>query len=358
MADPTRRTILSGLVAGVTSIAGCSKLNLFSQPSQQWKTGLPTGHTKIESPLCVTDKAIIFATHSGTLFNVSRETGDIKWDKRVSSTSSNGPAITQRAIYYAEYGVSALSHDGDTLWEKQRDENPGMRVTPLALNDIVVSGEYDGMVVARDVTTGREVWETSLEGPSPITSLIVAGTSIFASNQEGMLASVEPETGTMRWSYSGSYGQTVVGDENHIVLVGKEVTALSADTGEVEWTNTVTEPFGQPTIAEESVFVASRSTRTPDNPHDNEGRLWAFDLETGKRRWERETTPSPTTRPTVVDTQILAGMTDGTVQSFSTDGTHNWTHETKGDAVTALTVQEGAAYVGTDEVAILAFELP
>lgn len=165
------------------------------------------------------------------------------------------------------------------------------RLRPVYANDKLYVADRRGLVVALDPKTGRTQWEHDL--------------AIF--KDEGMLSFI-----TRMWSRGESAkvaGISVDGDQ---VFVGTEdgvILSLNADTGEVNWTNTVAgEILAAPVSGEHLVVVNTGA-----------GTLVALDEQTGEQRWVQEGDVPPLSlrgisRPAISNGGVIVGTASGKIQ--------------------------------------------
>ena len=204
-----------------------------------WKLPLPgAGHS---SPVLWGNKVFFTTgddqTKQVSAFCVSAVTGQVLWQKSFPFTphhknnyntfASASPAVDQHRVYVcwtspAHYTLMALTHDGQTVWEK--DLGPfasqhGGGASPIVYQDKVVLGnEQDGesFLIAVDAATGEVRWQTPRtpkeavystpcvyepkEGPSAL---------IFTSHSHGVSA-VNPDNGKVLWELADVFDKRVV----------------------------------------------------------------------------------------------------------------------------------------------------
>ena len=160
-------------------------------------------------------------------------------------------------------------------WSRSMGEGEGrmgLRQRPVAGEGKLFFGDVEGEVTALDAQTGREVWSQEFEG------LRFAGASGFG---EGTLL---------------------------MTTLDGVVLALNPDTGAERWrANVTSEVIAQPAIGRGLAVVRA-----------NDGRLFAFSITDGTRRWVFDRAlPSLTLRgnspPVIVDTALFVGYDDGSV---------------------------------------------
>ncbi len=146
---------------------------------------------------------------------------------------------------------------------------------------------------------------------------LVEGTA-YAADEDGDVVALDVKTGKRQWRKSldlplgGAVGAT-----ERLVLVGTrkgEVIALARADGQEVWRAQVSSSVVTPPQGSASVVVAL----------SNDGRLFAFDADTGKKRWSYDhTMPVLTYRtqsaPVVRGDQVYVGFDNGQLLNFALD---------------------------------------
>ena len=204
-----------------------------------WKLPLPAaGHS---SPVLWGDKVFITTgddqTKQVSVYCVSAVGGQVLWQKAFPFTphrkngyntfASASPAVDQHRVYVcwsspAHYTLMALTHDGQTVWEK--DLGPfasqhGGGASPIVYQDRVVLGnEQDGesFLIAVDAATGKTRWQTprKAEETAYSTSCVYEPKDgppalIFNSHAHGVSA-IDPESGKVLWELVDPFDKRVV----------------------------------------------------------------------------------------------------------------------------------------------------
>ena len=142
-----------------------------------WKTGLPAGQS---SPCIAGDLIFVTGAEGGTnvALAVRRSSGELAWKKTFegsergpsihpdSATASPTPVADEEHVvfYFGNYGLVALDHDGELLWEKRMPDPGytfGVGTSPLLFEGMLVvarDGGPDAAVLVLDVTDGSELW--------------------------------------------------------------------------------------------------------------------------------------------------------------------------------------------------------
>ena len=194
-----------------------------------WKLPLPgAGHS---SPVLWGNKVFFTTgddqTKQVSAFCVSAVTGQVLWQKSFPFTphhknnyntfASASPAVDQHRVYVcwtspAHYTLMALTHDGQTVWEK--DLGPfasqhGGGASPIVYQDKVVLGnEQDGesFLIAVDAATGKSRWQT------PRTSKETAYSTpcVYEPKDGPSVSAINPDNGKVLWELADVFDKRVV----------------------------------------------------------------------------------------------------------------------------------------------------
>ncbi len=205
---------------------------------------------------------VFVGTSSGNAIALDAKTGKIRWIERLSSEvlsispSENG-RVAFRTVDGKLHGLNAKT--GVLIWQRSQ-KTPALTQlgagVPVIVANIVIAGFDNGKVVAHELQTGQQLWETVLALPSGNSDLdqIVdvdgrleaLGNALFATSLNGSVIGINLETGKQAWAKS----------------------------------------FSSPTGIEASSFGLFSS--------DDKGNVWAFDPQTGNPASNR---PNPRLRP-------------------------------------------------------------
>ncbi|SDD47760.1 outer membrane protein assembly factor BamB [Aquimonas voraii] len=218
----------------------------------------------------------------------------------------------------------------ERAWSRSMGEGEGsmgLRQRPVAGEGKLYFGNVEGEVTALDVQTGRELWSQEFEG------LRFAGPPGFG---EGTLL---------------------------MTTLDGVVLALNPDTGAERWRADVTsEVIAQPTIGRGLAVVRA-----------NDGRLFAFSITDGTRRWVFDRAlPSLTLRgnspPLIVDTALFVGYDDGSVVALRVEnGSPVWEQpvsvgegrtdlDRMSDVDGEIAFRDGLLFAGSYRGQVVAFE--
>ncbi|PWI11241.1 serine/threonine protein kinase [Streptomyces sp. NWU339] len=257
------------------------------------------------------------------------------------STSTGVPLLTHDGLLLVS-GDPLVAYDvkkGTPRWSKPGVCRPGAQLLFHDGKVFLADGDYEGVLVARDVTTGDEVWRSRLGKQLSVQNTIAVddknvyvtatdfSDSKSATDYRTAVAAISHETGKAGWiqhrdwgteeydvqgTASGTY--LVYADSNH------NVTARDTATGEQLWTEKIGEDWSwQPVVAGGLVFLPGEQ-------------LNAMEADSGAKVW----TLSPSGRrgfnnPAVIDGTLYAGDFDGGVWAVNAKtGKRTWLCEDPG----------------------------
>ncbi len=233
--------------------------------------------------------------------------------------------------------LHALHPDGTLGWEfKGRGAFAGQ---PLIAGGTVYAGCQDGLLYAFDLTSGALRWSYDSKEQLGTRPALVNGLVVIASLQDTVFA-VDAATGAWKWHHRRDLneGFTIHGAASVQVAGGRifaaysdgTVVALEAATGRLRWEQHVA-PAGRYqdvdslAVADGRLFLAAYS-----------GAVMALDQGTGKPLWSQ---PFQNPARVLAARGALLAVTGTEVVSLSpVDGKPNWTAPLKGAASGALQV--------------------
>ena len=236
---------------------------------------------------------------------------------------------------------------GDVVWQKDLPKEYktktalwGYAAHPLIDGDklITLAGGDGSLAVALDKNTGTEIWRSSTspeQGYSPPTMINAGGKRQLLLARPNALGSVDPETGKELWSVpyeatSGSVIMSPVHSGKYIYLGGysnKSLMVSLADDGgsaELLWRDKAQHGVSpvnvQPFVNDGTMYGL-----------DQNGRMYAVEIPSGKRLWE--TTEPVSKRPAGNGTAFIVRQGDS--------GNRYWLFNDSGDLIIAELTPEG-----------------
>jgi outer membrane protein assembly factor BamB len=150
------------------------------------------------------------------------------------------------------------------------------------------------------------------------------------SSREAGLYALSPADGSVQWralrGTGFTSGPTVAAGRVAVTSRFGQVTVVDAATGDVEWADgLVSSRTSPPAFGPDAAYLADDS-------------VFAFDAETGDRRWRVDSGIRARSRPTVGDGVVFASGRDGVSALDPTDGAVRW--QFRGDVTTDLLAGE------------------
>lgn len=279
---------------------------------RQWKASLKD---HITGGVGAGDGLVLVGTANGEVVALSAEDGQERWRTPLESEVLAPPTAREGVVVVATgdghlYGLSAA--DGARKWSVERDV-PTLSLrggsAPLTTPTLAVHGFADGHLVAVDLQTGREAWDTPIVQPRGRTELermidadcqpVIDGGTVYAAAYQGRISAIDLGTGTASWARELSCD-----------------SALAVDTFNV---------FGT----------------------DTDDTISAFDLRSGVVRWEQDALKGRhLTAPAAVGSYLAVADIEGYVHWLrGEDGTLvGRTRPTKDAFLLAPMVRDGVAY--------------
>lgn len=254
------------------------------------------------------------------------------------------PAVDGNRVYTlgAEGNLICFkTESGDIVWQKDLPEEYATKTAmwgyashPLIDGDklICLAGGTGSHAVALNKHTGQEIWRTLTspeQGYSPPTIIEAGGQRQLILARINAFTSVDPETGREFWSVpyeatSGSIIMSPVRSSNYLYIAGYNMQSLlvqlaaGAPAAEIVWRNKnehgISPVNVQPYVDGDTVYG-----------FDQNGRLYAVELPSGKRLWD-------TTKP-VSDRPVYSGTAFIVKQGDS--GNRYWLFNERGDLIIA-----------------------
>lgn len=239
------------------------------------------------------------------------------------------------------------SKSGDIVWQKDLPKEYDTKTAmwgyashPLIDGEklICLAGGKGTHAVALNKNTGEEIWRTLTspeQGYSPPTIIEAGGRRQLILARIDALTSVDPETGREYWSVpyeatSGSLIMSPVVSSNYLYIAGYNLQSLlvelatQAPAAEIVWRNKAQHGISpvnvQPFVNDGTMYG-----------FDQNGRLYAVELPSGKRLWD--TTEPVSERPVYSGTAFIVRQGDS--------GNRYWLFNERGDLIIANLTPEG-----------------
>ncbi len=283
-----------------------------------WKSGVLEGG--IQSSVGLGDGLVVVTGRTGTVFALSSESGEPRWEAKVNAEVLAAPLISRGTVIVRSQDgrVTALdAADGKQKWAVDRAiptlSSRGAS-SPVAAAGLVVVGNDDGTVVALRQEDGAPVWEAPVaepEGRSELDRLVdvdgdlaVGADAIYASSVRGITVSISLAGGQVGWTRDngGANSLDLTGDGVLLADKGGTLWSLDRASGSALWRNESLlrrQPTG-PALAGSLAVVG-----------DVEGYLHWFDPQTGEIKARTKVGSARIlATPLVTSTGIVVAVTD------------------------------------------------
>lgn len=282
---------------------------------------------------------------------------DRVWKARPSKELSTGVSVEQGvAVVGSRKGqLYALdANTGATLWQQQLT---GSILSPsLIFKNRVITISNDGTAYAHDATSGQMLWNFDL--PSSQFSIrgyaapiVIDERTIGFATANAYVYAVDVITGVPRWQRRVAVSEgrgdlqrlididgrpVVINDKMITVSYQGQVTVIDVATQRVIWSENASS-LTSPATDGQSVFIANA-----------DGRLVAYDLYTGQKKWENDQLlHRGLSNPAVLGSTLIVGDYAGVLHLLNPmTGELTGRAKTSGD-VRNLRVEDNLLYVST-----------
>lgn len=236
-----------------------------------WKTKVPgKGHS---SPI-VTAKKIFLTTsdqEQGTqsVLCFDRDSGDLIWTKPINqgelpekihqknthaspSVATNGDLVFALFHNHGQQKLTALSFDGDVVWEKSMGEYKslypfGVGASPIVYGELLIvphENEDNSKIFGLEAATGEKKWATRRQHTNYSTPVIanVGGKDQLLISGQAAVASFSPNDGKKNWSVPAKWDVTcgtLVWDQERVYASGgypvQQTLAVTSDGTKQVW---------------------------------------------------------------------------------------------------------------------------
>ncbi|MGI9310464.1 MAG: outer membrane protein assembly factor BamB [bacterium] len=219
--------------------------------SARWRRDLDA---EIFSAVGVDDLRTAVALDDGTVIALDAASGEELWRTPLRQQISAIPAVDSgRVVARTASGqiIGLDAHSGVVAWTLERSV-PGLSIhgdsTPVIARDAVFTGLANGRLLANNVTTGREYWETEVSFASGRNELeritdsdtapLIAADTVYTATYQGNVVALQRQNSAVKWKAKVSSrlpmsladGKLLVTDELGAVI------AIDAANGAILWT--------------------------------------------------------------------------------------------------------------------------
>ncbi|WP_336022357.1 PQQ-binding-like beta-propeller repeat protein [Halobellus salinisoli] len=315
-----RRSVLKVLGSGgLVGLAGCSE-----NDGPGTTSGAPATHTATET--------------SGAVLNCELP--------KDGGTGKTNPQFQGSAEHTGHIETTGPTGDVTTYW--RRTPSRYEHSQPVVVADQVFVS-FAGDLVRLDRSTGDRHWTTDVGHSGASTPAIYDGTAYVTvwnggENVDRGLTAVDADSGEIEWRGVTDADVTTspaTTEDGVFVGGGYETTTVAAfDHDETErWRHDLDEYASTPAVAERMAVYGSGGDS-----------VVAYDAVSGERRWTVDTDGNTTAAPTVADGRVLIGTRAGTLYALDIeDGSEEWTFDLPGPVRRSVAVADGRVVVSTEE---------
>ena len=263
---------------------------------------------------------IYAATPDGMLKAIHKQTGHVKWSRKLDEHLVSGPAAKFGRLVLAtnKANIIVLSQkEGRTLWRARVSGD--VLSTPLMIENRVIVKTVDGQLYAFDRETGKKIWVVdhgssalvlkASSSPVPYKNMVLAGFS------DGKLDAVELLTGRVVWQRGITYASgssdveklvdisatpIVRGDVVYLASYQGDTVAMSLQQGDFIWNKPVS-TYKNLSIDASTLYVV-----------DNQDIVWAMGRHDGHVAWKQAALKARgVTEPALMGDRLVVGDKKG-----------------------------------------------
>ncbi len=243
----------------------------------------------------------------GTVWAMSPEDGSARWKVASGVPGSFAPVFGGDRIVIAGEGLAVLeAATGRVVWSAPEAR---AATAPALTASVVVIGEADGQLRARDLATGTVAWSF------PTTRALQAGPvaddhgRILVGTTDRRFLSIDGAGGRERWTWRlGADVQHGAALFERLVLFATHedvLYALDRGNGHLAWRAPLpSRPLAGPVLFGDAVVVACHGARP------GETFLIGFSARTGERQGDYKVPGEARTPPLLVEDRVYIGMRD------------------------------------------------
>ncbi|WP_432188850.1 PQQ-binding-like beta-propeller repeat protein [Streptomyces sp. Tue6028] len=263
-------------------------------PQALWHRSVPEDSTSDDVPLMIHDGLLIVIGDPLVAYDV--KTGRPKWSRKGVARSGALPLLVDGTLFLADGDFDGVLvaldvTTGKEAWRARLDKKLDLDetvavdakhvyVTVTDLNDSHSATDYRKGIAAIDIGTRRQVWSQMRDWGTDNWDVqgTASGKHLAYADSKYNLTVRDTATGQQLWTkkLGDDWSWTPKVASGLVFLQGDKLTALDADTGEVVWTLSPNgrRGFDEPTVIDDVLYVA-----------DHDGGVWAVEVRTGKKIW-------------------------------------------------------------------------
>lgn len=268
--------------------------------AERWEA---PGDVLLEFPPVLGGRSLFILRDDGTLLARSRETGRLRWRRKLGYLAASSPAYARGTLFVTilergkgiKHGrIAAISaKDGHTRWSvrlKSRTES-----SPLVDRGKVYFGTENGIVYALGIGDGKTIWTHKAPGAVK-GGLALDGGRLFLASYGGTVEALRPSSGRLLWRKGTSGTRFGLGSGNFYatpsaafgrVYVGNTdgfVYSFAQSDGTLAWRKKTGD----------YVYSAAAVAQVPGTPPtvyvgSYDRNIYALNARTGSVRWKKHT---------------------------------------------------------------------
>jgi halocyanin-like protein len=310
----------------------------------------------------VVDGTLYVGSEDRHLYALDAETGEEQWRFRVGENPNrigrgmkgagirSSPQVVDGSVYFGanDYKIYALdAATGEKQWDIAADSF--VFGSPVLADGILYSGTRGQTLYALDPETGESIWE-SYVGISGVSPIVIDGKVYTGSySLDRTVSCFDAASGDLLWTKGRGF-ETCSSPTFHDgkIMLGsldKNVYALNAETGDLEWSCEVAG------IQNMASFTAKNGTLYATQYSDG---MAAIDIETGEELWRADTSSSGNQAPTIVGDTIVVVSQDSILSAVDAESgeirEQVMIHDlSEAGMVSSPIVVDGVVFLGTEQ---------
>ena len=337
----------------------------------------------VSSSAAFKDDLLYIGSRDGSLYALNVKTGQKIWSTPSQHAVDVIPYVDKDLVFYgssSSYMNAVKADTGELVWQYRADGV--FQSSPLAVGDVLYCGGGSHSLRALDRNTGKLLWEYKLDMWVQSSAAYRNGV-VYIGADDGYLHALDAKSGKLLWQFAAALANdhkvdpdapvdtniTPDGPRSNILStprfyenialitsVAGSVYGVNADTGELVWSF-----YGERNVTDATVDKGVAYF------HSDASILRAMDARTGEFLWGARTGTSHNTWPgpyqvgsaaAVWEDTVLVGGNDGDLSAFDRlTGRTLWSFRTQGWIMSSPKVQDGVAYVGSNDGWVYAIKL-
>jgi outer membrane protein assembly factor BamB len=273
-----------------------------------WRRDGPPGRIAAAPGLLVIHEA------DGTVSRLETETGVARWTSHTTVAGTLPPVLDGDRVLVAGEGVAALELvNGRSLWSVPGP--PAAASAPVPHGRLLLVGEVDGTLRARDRSSGASVWTFRTGKTLVAPPLVDDDGHVFVGTTDRRFLSLGHEHGHERWRWkvgADVEGAATALHKNVLFASFEDVLyALRRGNGHMDWRAPLpSRPLSGPLCVGESVLIACY-----------ESDILGFEGKTGRKLGTLKTPAEIRTPPLLVGDRLYVGLRDRSLVAYTLDMT-------------------------------------